>query len=99
MRGTGRYKLFAGRGWSNCLSPHNKLEIPGGTPRVAMMSLLNAYLAAEATQTVFTSSSNWGRFILETKLSRDGMPPGVTVDLDDKRHGGQRGPHYRAHLL
>jgi len=94
----GQYKLFARRGWSNCLSRRNNLNIPGGPPRVAMMSLLNAYLAAEATQTVFTSSSNWGRYIVETKLSRD-KQIGVIVDLDAKRHGGQKGSHNRAHLL
>ena len=94
----GQYKLFAGRGWSNCLSPSNRLNIPGGTPRVALMSLLNAYIAAEATQTVYTSSSNWGRFILETKQSRE-MTPGVVYDLDAKRNGGQKGSHHRSHLL
>ena len=93
----GKYKLFAGRGWSHCLSKRNSLNLPE-TPRVALMSLLNAYIAAEAKHTVYTSSSNWGRFILETKLSREGGG-GIVIDLDAKANGGQKGSHNRQHLL
>lgn len=98
----GNYKLFSGMNWRHCTSTrsHGKLNLPNTEqpPRVALMSLLNAYLAAEATHTVYTSSSNWGRFILETKQSRS-APLGIVHDLDDKKHGGQRGGHYQSHLL
>lgn len=75
----------------------NTLDLPGNEPpSVAMLSLLNAYIAAEATETVFTSSSNWGRFIVETKKSRGKTK--VIVDLDNKHYGGA-GAHHRYHLL